>query len=174
MPNFKRLGPRLGKNMPAVKKMLGEVDAGKLLADLKSTGQVNLKLASEETISLDNEDIEVRLQAKEGWAAAQGKACVVVLSTDLSPDLVAEGLANDVVRLIQDARKGTGCQYTDRIELGLVTESAELAAAIEKFHDYIAQETLAQRIVAKPVSGVEPTLAKVLGHDLTIYLRVVR
>jgi isoleucyl-tRNA synthetase len=174
MPNFKRLGPRLGKNMPAVKKMLSEVDAGELLADLKSSGQVNLNLPSGDTISLDNEDIEIRLQAKEGWAAAQGKGCVVVLATELTPELVAEGLARDVVRLIQDQRKDTACQYTDRIELGLVTESAELAASIEKFHDFIAQETLATSIMAKPVPGVEPAPATVLGHNLAIYLRVVR
>src|SRR5688500_9654069 len=76
VPNFKRLGPRLGKNMPAAKKRLSEVDAGKLLADLKSAGKVELKLPDGTSIELDNEDIEVRLQAKEGWAAAQGKGCV--------------------------------------------------------------------------------------------------
>ena len=73
VPNFKRLGPRLGKNMPAAKKLLGEIDAAKMLAELKSAGKATLNLPDGTAIELDNEDIEVRLQAKEGWAAAQGK-----------------------------------------------------------------------------------------------------
>jgi isoleucyl-tRNA synthetase len=174
VPNFKRLGPRLGKNMPAVKMLLSEADAGRLLADLKSADKLRLSLPDGTSVELDNEDLEIRLSAKEGWAAAQGKACVVVLSTELTPELVAEGLARDVVRLIQDQRKEIACQYTDRIELGLVTGSPELAAAIQKFSDYIVQETLALHCVGKPLPNVEPLTAKVLGHELALYLRVVK
>jgi isoleucyl-tRNA synthetase len=172
VPNFKRLGPRLGKNMPAAKKLLSELDAGKLLADLKSAGKVELKLPDGSALALDNEDIEVRLTAKEGWAAAQGKASVVVLATELTPELLAEGLARDVVRLIQDQRKEIACQYTDRVEVGLVTNSGDLAAAIDKFRDYIKQETLATEISGRPLSGVEPVTVRVLGDDLSVYLRV--
>ncbi|HEY3393482.1 MAG TPA: DUF5915 domain-containing protein, partial [Lacipirellulaceae bacterium] len=174
VPNFKRLGPRLGKNMPAVKKLLGEIDAGKLLADLKSSGKADLKLPDGTSIELDNEDIEVRLQAKEGWAAAQGKGCVVVLATELTPELVMEGLARDVVRIIQDQRKELACAYTDRIEIGLVTESNELSAAIQKFRDYIAQETLAIKIVTEPLPGVEPVNITMAGHALAVYVRVAK
>jgi isoleucyl-tRNA synthetase len=172
VPNFKRLGPRLGKNMPAAKKLLGEADAGKLLSELKSAGKVTLALTDGTSFELDNDDIEVRLQAKPGWAAAQGRGCVVVLATELTPELVAEGLARDVVRLVQDQRKDIACQYTDRIEIGFVTASAELAAAIEQFRDYISHETLASRIVSAPLVGVEPVQAKVLGHELAIHVRV--
>jgi isoleucyl-tRNA synthetase len=174
VPNFKRLGPRLGKNMPAVKQALGEADAGRLLAELKSTGKASVTLPDGASIDLDDEDIEVRLQANDGWAAAQGKACVVVLSTELTPELGAEGFARDIVRLIQDQRKEIACQYTDRIELGLVTESEELAAAIEKFRDYIAQETLATHCIAEPLPGIEPVTTKVLEHELALYLRVMK
>jgi isoleucyl-tRNA synthetase len=174
VPNFKRLGPRLGKNMPAAKKLLGEADAGKLLAKLKSGGKVTLSLPDGTLLELDNDDIEIRLQAKPGWAAAQGRGCVVVLATELTPELVAAGLARDVVRLVQDERKDIACQYTDRIEIGFVTGSAELAAAIERFRDFIAQETLATRILTEPLPGVEPVQTKVLGHELAIYVRVAK
>jgi isoleucyl-tRNA synthetase len=174
VPNFKRLGPRLGKDMPAVKKLLGDIDAAQLLADLKSRGRVELVLPSGPTVELDNEDIEVRLQAKAGWAAARGRSCVVVLSTELTPELLAEGLARDVVRIIQDRRKEIACQYTDRIDIGLVTDSAELAAAIEAFRDYLAQETLAIKILTNPLPSVEPVKVKVLGHELAVYVRVVK
>jgi len=66
--------------------------------------------------ALDRAGIEpVRLQAKEGWAAAQGHAVVVVLSTELTDELILEGLARELVRTIQDRRKEMGCQFTDRI-----------------------------------------------------------
>jgi isoleucyl-tRNA synthetase len=78
------------------------------------------------------------------------------------------------VRIIQDQRKELGCEYTDRIEIGLVTKSVELLAAIEKFRDYIAQETLAIKIVTEPLPGGEPVNMKVLGHDLAVHLRVAK
>jgi isoleucyl-tRNA synthetase len=152
VPNFKRLGPRLGKQLPAAKKALAEADAAKLLEDLKSTGKAVLKLSASDSIELDNEDIEVRLAAKEGWAAAQGRGSVVVLSTELTPDLIDEGIAKDVIRLIQDQRKNTACEYTDRIEVGLSTESTDIRRATDRFREQIMQETLARRLVFEPRS----------------------
>ncbi|MEX2091316.1 MAG: class I tRNA ligase family protein [Pirellulales bacterium] len=172
VPNFKRLGPRLGKNMPAGKKLLAEIDAAKLLAELKSVGKSTLTFPDGSSIELDNDDIEVRLQAKKGWAAAQGKGSVVVLSTELTTELIAEGLARDIVRLIQDQRKDTSCEYTDRIRVGLVTQAESLANAIEKHYDFIAQETLATEIVDQPLDGVTPTEAKMGGEALTLYVQV--
>ncbi|MEX2167949.1 MAG: isoleucine--tRNA ligase [Pirellulales bacterium] len=174
VPNFKRLGPRLGKHLPQVKKLLGEADGAKLLSELKSTGWIALKLPGGETIALDNEDIEVRLQAKEGWAAAQGKGCVVVLATELTPDLVAEGLARDLVRVIQDHRKACGCEYTDRIDVGLKTDSSELAAAIQEHRDYIAQETLASRLLDVTLTGAEEILIELGGHKLSLSMQVAK
>ena len=173
VPNFKRLGPRLGKNMPVVKKLLGEIDAGKLLDELKSAGKAALKLPDGTSLDLDQEDIEVRLQAKEGWAAAQGKSSVVVLSTELTPELVAEGLARDLVRTIQDRRKETGCEFTDRIEVGIVTESELLKSAIEQFREFIMAETLAIKLTFESLPGVEPFVVKVGDQEASIYIRVV-
>ncbi|MFM8250210.1 MAG: isoleucine--tRNA ligase, partial [Planctomycetota bacterium] len=121
-PNFKRLGPRIGKLLPNVKQALAGADGGELLQQLTADGKVTLSVAGE-TVELDNEDIQVGLRAKEGWAAAQGPGCVVILATQLTPQLIREGLANDLVRLIQERRKELNLAYTDRIVIGLVTES---------------------------------------------------
>ena len=83
LPDLKRLGPRLGKRLPALRKLLAEADGGQLLAELKTKGNITL-LLPDGPIALDSEDIQVRLQAKEGWAAAQGHAVVVVLATELT------------------------------------------------------------------------------------------
>ncbi|MCA9248886.1 MAG: class I tRNA ligase family protein, partial [Planctomycetales bacterium] len=173
LPDFKRLGPRLGKQLPAVKKSLGDADGGKLLAALEASGTVDIQLVDGASVSLDKDDIQVRLQAKEGWAAAQGKGCVVVLATELTDDLVREGLVRDVVRAIQDQRKETGCEFTDRIELGIVAQSADLTAAVKQFSEYIASETLAVSVAANPIEKVEPKTAKVGGAEVQIFIQVV-
>ncbi len=105
LPDLKRLGPRIGKKLPLVKNALAKADGGKLLAEMESAGKVELKLDDGATVPLDRDDLQVRLQAKPGWAAAQGKDCVVVLATDISPELVSEGVAREIVHAIQTLRK---------------------------------------------------------------------
>ena len=124
------------------------------MAELEERGNVTLSLPDGPVV-LDANDLQVRLQAKEGWAAAQGHCSVVVLSTELSEELVREGLARELVRTIQDRRKDMDCQFTDRIALGIVTESEDLRAAIEQFRDYIMGETLAVSFSLGPIAGVE-------------------
>ena len=170
-PNFKRVGPRVGKLMPAVKKALGEADGGELLKQLNANGKVVLCINGE-SVEFDDEDLQVRLQAKDGWAAAQGPTTVVVLSTELTPELIREGYARDINRLIQDRRKQLQCEYEDHIEVGIVIESDELQQAIKENADYIKGETLADRLVLEALNGVEPFECEVAGHKVLIYMRV--
>jgi isoleucyl-tRNA synthetase len=174
LPDLKRLGPRLGKKLPLVKNALAKADAAKLLAEMESAGSVALKLDDDSSESLDREDLQVRLQAKPGWAAAQGKKyCVVVLATELTPDLVTEGVAREIVHSIQSARKDTGCEYTDRIEVGIVTNSEEIRRAVEQFADYIRGETLAVVLKLGPIEGVEPIEIKIGEETAQLYIRIV-
>ncbi|ADB17939.1 isoleucyl-tRNA synthetase [Pirellula staleyi DSM 6068] len=170
-PNFKRLGPKIGKLLPACKAALGNADGATLLAQLQATGKVVLTLGGE-TLELDNEDIQVRLQAKEGWAAAQGSGCVVVLSTELTPALIREGYARDLVRLIQDRRKELGLDYSDRIEVGVVSNSEELASAVLEHASFIASETLATHVgtSALDCEAVETELGEI---PISLYVRKV-
>ena len=107
-------------------------------------------------LELDNEDIEIRLQAREGWAAAQGAGCVVVLNTEVTDELRREGIAKDVIRSIQSQRKELDCEYTQRIEIGIVTEDAEVTKAIQEHQSFIANETLADNLVLGTIEGVDP------------------
>src|SRR6185295_17686193 len=171
--NFKLLGPKLGKLLPKVKQWLSQQTGADLLANIRDNGLIDLTLDGQ-AIALTRDEVEVRIRPRPGWTSANDQGVVVVLSTELTQELVAEGLARDVVRLIQDARKDSGCEYTDRIEVGLVTESSELSSAIEKFRDYISQETLASRVVGEPLPGVEPSSASVGGDALMVYVRVLK
>jgi isoleucyl-tRNA synthetase len=173
LPDLKRLGPRLGRQLPALKQALAEADPAELLDELRRSQRATITLP-EGAVELDSDDLQVRLAAKEGWTAAQGRGCVVVLSTGITPELAAEGLARELVHAVQSARKDTACDYTDRIEIGLVTASAELRAAAEKFADYIRGETLARRLAFEPLPGVSPIEIDLGGHKATLYVKNLR
>jgi isoleucyl-tRNA synthetase len=149
-----------------------EADGGKLLAQLEADGAIQLELPDGNSVSLDGDDIQIRLQAKEGWTAAQGKQSVVVLSTELTDELIAEGYARELVRAIQDRRKEIGCEYTDRIQVALVTESTELAAAAKQFGEYITGETLTTSWTSDPVENTEPTELKIADFEATLYVTI--
>jgi isoleucyl-tRNA synthetase len=98
---------------------------------------------------------------------------VVVLATALSPELVAEGLAREVVHAIQARRKDLDLAYTDRIEVGVETADAELRAAIERFATYIQGETLAARLGFGAIDGAEPEECQVGSAALRLHVRRV-
>jgi len=172
LPDLKRLGPRLGKQLGELRAALAAADAGALLAQLEAEGVVTLTLPSG-PVTLDALDLQVRLLAKPGWAAAQGAQSVVVLSTELDDDLVSEGYARELVHAIQTRRKDLDCGYTDRISVGLVTDDPSLREAAEKFRDYIMRETLSRRMTFEPIAGVEPAALKLGSMTATLYVQVL-
>ena len=172
-PNFKRLGPRVGKLMPQVKKALVGADGGSLLAQLKQDGKIKLDVAGE-ALEFDEEDIQVRLKAKDGWAAAQGNGCVVVLSTELTPELIREGYAKDLIRSIQDRRKQLECEYTDRIEVRIGVDDEELMAAFQEHAESVAAETLAVKFeVAASIEAPQDSAVEIEIGGRTVALSVV-
>ena len=172
IPDFKRLGPRLGRQLPQVKKALAAANGSELITRMKRDGQVTLDLPDGPVV-LDAEDLQIRLASKPGWAAAQGAQCVVVLATELTDSLRQEGLARELVRLIQDRRKELQCDYTDRIEVGVVTGAEPLREAVAAFVDHVRQETLATRLDFAPLDGVAPVTLKAAGHELQLWVRIV-
>ena len=171
LPDLKRLGPRLGKRLPALRRALGEADAAGLLGALERHGKVAIDLP-DGPVELDAADLQVRLQAKPGWTAAQGRHCVVVLATELTDALVREGYARELVHAIQNRRKDMALEYTDRIEVALATDSADLRAAIEQFADYIRGETLSERLRLDPLPKAESVDLELAGA--VVRLQVVK
>jgi isoleucyl-tRNA synthetase len=171
VPNFKLLGPKLGKLLPRVKQWLAQQTGADLLANIRDNGQIDLVLDGQ-AIALSPEEVEVRIRPRPGWSSANDQGCVVVLSTELTPELIDEGVANDIIRLIQDRRKEIGCEYTDRIEIGVTTESVDIRRAIDRFRDHIMKETLTTRFVFEPLPGVEPVDARLGDATLKIFVHV--
>ncbi|MDD3470794.1 MAG: isoleucine--tRNA ligase [Thermoguttaceae bacterium] len=174
LPDLKRLGPKLGKKLPAVRKALATANPAELLAQLNETGSATLALDGD-SVMLTNEDLQIRLQAQAGWAAAQGDACVVVLATELSAELLAEGVAREIIHFVQGVRKEMKCEYTDCIRVTLATDDVEIVSAVRQFAQTIQSETLASHLGTVPMDAApavsDPrtrTDAKIGTSDLVI------
>ena len=170
IPNFPRLGPRYGKSLPQIKAFLNQGSGAEFLEQLQSQGAIRF-VVGEQSVELTADDVQVRLNAKPGWAAAQGRTCVVVLATELDATLIEEGQANDVVRLIQNRRKEMGLEYTDRIRIGLVTADAALGQAMATWRDHIATETLAVDVQWDSLAEVPPQACTVESAELTVFVQ---
>jgi len=170
-PNFRALGPRVGKRMPALKKALTEADGAALLRELDAEGRVHVE-ADGERVELGPDEIGVSLEANEGFSAASGRAGVVVLRTALTDTLVAEGLFREVLSRVQNLRKELDLEYTGRIRLGLAG-SPRLLDAVRPRLDQLADETLAVDVEldAQPAAGAEVRELQIDGEPLTLSLR---
>ena len=155
VPNFKSLGKTHGKQIPAIKKALAAADGNELLTQLQSDGVVSIELPDGK-LELGSDAIEIRLQAREGWAAAQGSGCVVVLNTEVTDELRREGTAKDLIRVIQSQRKEIDCEYTDRIHVAIATEDAQVQAAVQEHREFIMKETQADTLAAEAIASAEP------------------
>lgn len=171
VPNFKRLGPKVGKLMPKVKKAFGDADGSAMLAALEADGKTTIDIEGT-AVELTNEDVEVRLQAKEGWAAAQGAGVVVVLATELTPELIRAGMARDLNRLVQDQRKAKDLERTQRISLVVGTDSEELSQAIEENGEYLCGETLADSLDVKPLNDAGANFVEVQIGEVAVKIGI--
>jgi len=143
-PLPKQLGQKYGNKFPAIQKAIlamNAEDAARPLLD----GMPLRVLANGETFDVLPEDVEVKAQAREGFAVAEDGPYVAALVTELTPELVQEGLAREFVRRVQDLRKSADLDVADRIAL-FVDASAGLRSAIEAHKEYITTETLASSL----------------------------
>jgi isoleucyl-tRNA synthetase len=171
LPDLKKLGPRLGKDLPKARDAITKADAGTLLAALHRDGRAVIPLAGGGEAVIEKDDVIIRTTAKEGWAAAEGPRAVVVVASQLTPELVAEGLVREVVHAVQSQRKLLDLEFTDRIELVFETASSELQAAIERHLEYVASETLAASARFGRLDGAVGESIDIDGHPLTIGIR---
>jgi isoleucyl-tRNA synthetase len=140
-PNYRALGGRFGKGTPAVAKAIEAADAATMAAELRS-GNTSV-VVDGATVGLGADDVIVTQVPRSGWAVASGGGETVALEIAITPELRREGLAREVVRLVQDARKNDGLDVSDRISLRWSTADPELAAALTEHGTMIANEVLA-------------------------------
>ena len=169
VPNFRALGPRLGKALPQVKDALANVDGAAVRRALDADGHYDLALADGTTVQLGPDDVDVRAASHEELALAQEAGYAVALDTTADDELLAEGAARDVIRLINEQRKTLDFEIADRITVRIAA-SGRLGAAIHLHRDRIATDVLAvsfELVDDLPVDGqADATALDVDGEPL--------
>ncbi|MEU4095571.1 isoleucine--tRNA ligase [Streptomyces sp. NPDC026673] len=167
--NFRALGKRFGKGVQAVAKAVAECDAAALSLALRE-GNASV-LVDGEPVALSAEEVIITETPREGWSVASDSGATVALDLEITPELRRAGLARDVIRLVQEARKNSGLDVADRIALRWAAADAELAAALEEHARLVADEVLATDFASGgPEEGYGPAFAdEALG--LTFHLR---
>jgi len=143
-PDFRRLGKKHGKMMPAIKSAFAAADGDKIAAEVTAGHGFELNIDGQ-SIAFEAEDCQVQTSSAEGYASAGGDGFMVALDTTLDDALILEGVAREIVRSVQDARKSAGLEIADRIRLG-IDGSALVTQAIKEYGDYICAETLAESL----------------------------
>jgi isoleucyl-tRNA synthetase len=167
LPDNKKLGPKFGAKFPALRQALAAADAGAVVAAIRS-GQPAVVGSGDNTFELAPDEILVTPQPREGFAVASEGSVVVALDTALTPELVQEGMARDVVRRIQDLRKKADFAISDHIVTTAQTYG-DLRAAIEAWSEYIKVETLSDELrFGAPTAGAVTDEDNLDGMRLTL------
>ncbi|MGZ4544521.1 MAG: isoleucine--tRNA ligase [Blastococcus sp.] len=151
--DFRAVGGRLGKQVQAVAKAVAAADAAELTAAYRAgTATVEVDGAP---VRLEDGDLIVTETPREGWTVASGGGLTVALDLTLTPELERAGLAREAVRLVQEARKNSGLDVSDRIELWWTVDGAaadpdvvQMAEALAEHADALAAEVLATTVHA--------------------------
>ncbi len=162
--NFRTIGARYGGDVQAIAAAISQADAAALVHALRETGSYDLKYG-EKIAQLTAEDLVITETPKEGWSVASHSGESVALDLTLTPELLQAGLMREVVRTIQEQRKNSGFDISDRIHVRW-NSGADVAAAIARYADQISDEVLALSITQdENIDGAENEIG--LGLALT-------
>ena len=140
-PNFSTLGKRYGKLMPAIKAALESADGERIAAQVAAGENFCMEIDDRE-VTFEPGDLRVHTTSAEGYACARAGRLLAALDISLNEDLLVEGIAREIVRSVQDARKSAGLEIADRISLA-ISGSARVESALRQYREYIVGETLA-------------------------------
>ncbi|MBQ0733977.1 isoleucine--tRNA ligase [Aquimarina celericrescens] len=142
-PNFKTLGPRFGKDMKLIANKIQGFDQ-KSIKILEQTGSFDVEI-NDKIITLGTDDVEISSQDIEGWLVANSGPLTVALDVTITPELKKEGIARELVNRIQNMRKDSGLEVTDKIEI-VFQENKTIQEAVTTNETYIKNETLTETI----------------------------
>ena len=163
-PQFKVLGPKVGKRIGEVKAALAKVNGHKAKDELDQTGKLTLTLPSGEIV-LAAEDVEVTMAQTEGFVTERYGAVTIALETTLSPALIEEGFVREIISKVPTMRKENGFEVTDHVT-NAASGSEKVTSLMAKNEDYIKRITLADAVAyEKDADGKEWNIN---GEKLTL------
>jgi isoleucyl-tRNA synthetase len=163
-PNLKVLGPKFGKQLGAIRKEIEGLESGDLARVLAGE---SLPSAAAEGLSYDGETLLVDRQSREGTVVDSQDGVTVALDLSLTPELLQEGLAREVINRIQNQRKDTGLELDDRIRL-TINAGGRVAEAIEAYRELISAEVLAVELTLG--SSLEATVHSIEAEDISVQI----
>ncbi|MDR8390664.1 isoleucine--tRNA ligase [Aliifodinibius sp. S!AR15-10] len=169
-PNFPVLGKKMGEKMKSITPKVQELSTEEI-TKFEETGSIELDLGEHGVVRLGSEDLEISRTGLEGWSVETENGLSVALDTELSTELMQEGLAREFVNRIQNMRKEADFDVVDRIMIGF-EGSDTLEKAVESMDEYIKRETLAEKISTEELEVFDFVKTWEIGEeDCTISIR---
>ena len=169
--NFKSIGPKFGKKAKAAAEAIKNFNKDQIRL-IESGQQINLSIEEEEII-VTKEDVEIISTEITGWVVETENGVTVAIDKELDESLIAEGLAREFVNRIQNMRKDAGFEVTDKINIALKGDFT-LINAINNFNQYIANETLAEKVsIDDQMNGGYKQDWKIGDYDCSIQIEKV-
>ncbi|WP_069166818.1 isoleucine--tRNA ligase [Nocardia altamirensis] len=168
--NFRALGKRFGKQTQAVANVVHDADARHLVEQLRDTGSAVIEFEGTE-VTLSPDDVIVSELPRSGWVVESQRGVTIALDIEITPELAAEGIARDVVRVVQNARRDAGLDVSDRIAL-TIAATDDVLATVKQHEAFIAHETLATSTAF--VNSVDGGFSGTVGDAAEISVRTVK
>lgn len=178
-PNFKTLGKTYGKRMKEIAAAFGQISQQEINAIQAAEAQGNaytLNLEGGEVV-LNPGDYMISSEDMPGWLVATDGPLTLALDLEVSPELKNEGVARELVNRIQNIRKESDFDVTDKVEATVFADGeayAEIEEALKSYKDYVCSQTLANTLVLKPLADADSSIAEVEWNETTIKIAVTR
>ncbi|MDD4781823.1 MAG: isoleucine--tRNA ligase, partial [Tissierellia bacterium] len=152
-PNFKLAGPKLGKNVKAFAAALAQANAMEIINAVQSGGKYDIEVNGQK-VELDEEILDIRISAKEGYNVSTDNNLFTIIDTNLTEELINEGYAREFISKVQQMRKNNGYEMMDNIKI-FYDGNNEIDNAVKMFMNFIKSETLAQFIEKRKDDSME-------------------
>ena len=150
--NFRTMGKKFGKLMKGIAAQMETLEQ-EAIADLERNGNISLMVEGNE-VTVEAADVEIISEDIPGWLVSNEGNLTVALEVELTDELVKEGMAREIINRVQNLRKESGLEITDRIKVTLAP-NAQTDAAVAAFGDYIKSQVLADDLLIQPNEGKE-------------------
>ena len=164
--NFRTMGKKFGKLMKGVAAQMDALTQEQI-AELETNGTIGISVDGND-LTVEVADVDIISEDIPGWLVANEGALTVALEVELTDELRQEGMAREIINRVQNIRKESGLEITDRITITLAPQ-ADVEAAVNAFGDYIKTQVLADSIVIAPNDGTE-----VEFDDFKLNIKVIK
>ena len=165
--NFRTLGARYSQETPAIAKEITKADAASLVKELRTNNKAVIKLEDQE-FEITTEDVIITETPREGWSVVSQDGETIALDLEISPELRSLGISREVIRMIQEARKASGLEVSDRINLKYHTTDEQVNGSISENLEVIKSEVLALIFVAEKAPNDPTTKDEDLNLEIWI------